>query len=697
MDTTRMVERFLQPKSIAVFGGKQAEEVVRQCLKIGFNGAIWPVHPTKDKVLGLPAYSSAAELPSSPDAAYIAVNREITVDIVAQLAAMGCGGAVCYATGFREAKDTKGPQLEQALLLASQDMPLLGPNCYGLLNYKQGAILWPDQQAGRLVERGVAIITMSSNVAFNLNMQRSGLPVAYSLSLGNKLKFDLHDAIRVFSDVPDVSAVGLFIESITDPMLFEQAAIYAHERGKPVVAIKTGRSEIAQKVAISHTASLAGSDSLIDELFKRAGIARVESLESLVEALKVLHVVGPLGGNRMGVMSTSGGDCSIIADATENSVLSLPALKEKDVEAIAATVNQRVDVANPLDYQMFDWGNESRLIATFSHFAMSGFDILVSLLDFPRLDSCSAEAWNPAKNATIKAAKNSGVPTAIMATFSNNMPEEYAVELIELGVIPLAGTDAGIAGIGAAVNLGAYWSRRSMPALLPNTPLAPDAESLVIYEAEAKRMLSCCGISIPKQVVISVDNGFDVRCLDDLEFPLVVKALGIAHKTDVGAVRLMLRDRHEVELAIEEMRTLSSDFLIEEMVQDVIAELIVGCSRDEQFGPFLVIGSGGILVELLQDSRSLLLPTTRDKIEIELANLKVFTLLNGFRGKGKADINALLDTILAIAAFVEEYAESIMELDINPLLVTDQPHGVVVGDSLMRFNKKGFIREIKNE
>lgn len=681
-----MVGRFLQPKSIAVFGGKQAEEVIRQCLKIGFKGEIWPVHPKKKSVLGLPAFSCATKLPSSPDASYLAVNRELTVDIVGKLATMGAGGAVCYATGFREAKDGKGPKLEQELLEASLDMPLIGPNCYGLLNYRQGAVLWPDQQAGRLVDRGVAIITMSSNVAFNLNMQRNGLPVAYSLSLGNKLKFDLHDAIRIFSEIPEVTAIGLFIESISSPAQLEQAANYARELCTPIVAIKTGRSEIAQKVAISHTASLAGSDSLVEALFEKIGIARLESLEELIEALKVLHVVGPISGNRIGVMSTSGGDCSIIADTVDDTALILPALAQKDIDAIGATVHERVDVANPLDYQMFDWGNEARLSATFTRFAQSGFDLSVSLLDFPRLDCCIADSWLPARNATINAAKESGVATAILATFSNNMPEAYAIELIDLGVIPLAGAEAGIAGIEAAVKIGEYWSTPVMPPLKVNNSPATDTGSLVIDEAEAKKMLSFYGVPIPKQVIVSAVNGFDLQNkLADLTFPLVVKALGVAHKTDVGGVRLMLQNSLEIEQAISEMAGLSSDFLIEEMVQDVIAELLVGCSRDEQFGPYLVIGSGGVLVELLQDSRSLLLPTTREQVEKALTRLQGFPLLQGFRGNAKADIESVIDAILAIATFVEEHAETIMELDINPLLVVDQPQGVIVADALMRF------------
>jgi len=221
-------ERLLNPRTIAVFGGAQAQEVIRQCDLMGFKGEIWPVHPKKTKIQGRPVYRSVAELPGSPDAAYIGVNRHLTIEIVRDLAARDAGGAICYATGFAEAGE-EGLELQRQLLESSASMPLIGPNCYGLLNYLNGAMLWPDQQGGRRVDEGVAIITMSSNVAFNLTMQRRGLPIAYIVSLGNKLKFSLHDAIHIFAQQDKVTAIGLFLETIPDPNAFQEAVDLARE------------------------------------------------------------------------------------------------------------------------------------------------------------------------------------------------------------------------------------------------------------------------------------------------------------------------------------------------------------------------------------------------------------------------------------------------------------------------------------
>jgi acetate---CoA ligase (ADP-forming) len=278
-------QRLLDPRSIAVFGGAQAQEVIRQCDLMGYEGEIWPVHPKKDEIMGRAVYRSVDELPGSPDAAYVGVNRNLTIDIVKGLAALDAGGAISYATGFAEAGE-EGSELTQQLLEASGEMALVGPNCYGLLNYVSGAMLWPDQQGGRRVDSGVAIITMSSNVGFNLTMQRRGLPIAYMVSLGNRIKFDLHDAIKIFAQQERVTAIGLYLETMPDPSTFQQAVDAARELGKPIVAIKTGRSQVAQRVVMSHTASLAGSDVLVSALFERLGVARVDSLEALVEALR---------------------------------------------------------------------------------------------------------------------------------------------------------------------------------------------------------------------------------------------------------------------------------------------------------------------------------------------------------------------------------------------------------------------------
>jgi len=678
-------ERLLKPRSIAVFGGVQAQEVIRQSDRMGYKGEIWPVHPKKTEILGRKVYRSVEDLPASPDAAYVGVNRNLTIDVVRDLAARDAGGAVCYATGFIEAGE-EGSELQKQLLEASGNMPLVGPNCYGILNYLDGAMLWPDQQGGKRVDEGVAIITMSSNVGFNLTMQRRGIPIAYMISLGNKLKVALHDAIHTLARQDRVTALGLYVEAMPDPKVFEEAVNVARELGKPIVAIKCGRSEVAQKIVVSHTASLAGSDVLVSALFERLGVARVDSLEALMEALKVLHVLGPLNGGRIGAMSTSGGDLTLLADAMGPS-LSMPPLSEKVAERLRATIHERMVAANPFDFQMFHWNDEDQMAADFTAFLSEDFDVSLCLLDYPREDICDQSTWGGAERGFARAAQQTDTKGAVLATFSDTISEPVTARLMEQGVASLAGIDAGIAGIQAAVDVGAAWSRPPSPPLLENFGQLQDGSAVVLNEAESKELLARCGVPFPSSRVVR-DAAEAAVAAEELGYPVVVKTLGVAHKTEVGGVKLNLRSADEVSAAVMEMSGLSELYLIEKMVDGVVAELIVGVARDEDFGPYLLVGGGGALVEILKDSASLLLPTTRERVLDSLRQLKCAPLLNGFRGAPAADLNAAADVILAIAGMVEKDPSSIIELDINPLMLLADGQGVVAADALISLNPK---------
>jgi len=675
-------ERLLDPRSIAVFGGAQAQEVIRQSDLMGYEGEIWPVHPKLDEVHGRKVYRSVQELPGSPDAAYVGVNRNLTIDIVRGLAERDAGGAVSYATGFAEAGE-EGSELTQQLLEASGDMVLVGPNCYGLLNYVSGAMLWPDQQGGRRVERGVAIVTMSSNVGFNLTMQRRGLPIAYMVSLGNRLKFDLNDAIRIFAARDDVTAIGLYLETMPDPAGFQEAVEAARELGKPIVALKTGRSQVAQRVVVSHTASLAGSDVLVSALFDRLGVARVDSLEALVEALKLLHVVGPLDGGRIAAMSTSGGDLTLLADALTPG-LTLPPLSEKAADGLRAVVHERVVAANPFDYQMYTWDDADANAEIFGALLADDFDVALCLLDYPRADRCDQSTWSGAEQGFVRAARATGTKGAVMATFSDTVAEPVAERLMEDGVALLAGIETGVAAVKAAADIGTAWRRPpSLPLLV--APGGTHGAVDVLDEAASKALLAENGVPVPAwRVVGGADEA--AAAADELGYPVVVKALGVAHKTEVGGVRLGLHGAAEVADAVSAMAELSGSFLVERMVESAVAEIIVGVARDPQFGPYVVVGGGGILVELMKDSASLLLPVTKEQVLRALDGLRCAPLLDGFRGCPKADVGAAADVVLAVAGMVEKDPSAIAELDINPLMVLAEGRGAVAADALVRLN-----------
>ena len=360
---------------------------------MGYEGEIWPVHPSKSEVEGLPAFASIADLPGSPDAAFIGVNRHLTIDVVKDLRARGCGGAICYASGFLEADETGG-RLQSELIDAAGDMPVLGPNCYGLINYADGALLWPDQQGGRRLatdQGGIAIIAQSSNIAINFSMQARGLPLAFIITVGNQAQTGMSSLALALLDDPRVTTLGLHIEGYDSIEGMEALAQKSRSLGKPVVVFKVGRSQQAQAATLSHTASLAGSQAASNAFLKRCGFGQVYSIPVFLETLKLLHVNGVLNGYRMSSMSCSGGEASIIADTAVDRKVYFPTLDDHQKKPVEDVLGPLVTVSNPLDYHTYCWGNAEVMSAAYSAMVGIGFDMNFLILDFPHRERC--EDW----------------------------------------------------------------------------------------------------------------------------------------------------------------------------------------------------------------------------------------------------------------------------------------------------------------
>lgn len=681
------LDRLLRPRSIAVFGGAQAAAVVEQSLKLGFSGPIWPVHPTKPEVGGVRAYRSLDDLPDAPDAAFVGVNRHLTIDIVRQLAARGAGGAVCFAAGYREAGE-EGVDLQNGLVAAAGGMPIIGPNCYGLINYCEGSLLWPDQHGGvRLAEgeTGVAILTQSSNIAINLTMQRRGLPIAYLLTAGNQAQTGLSEmALGLIGD-ERVSALGLHIEGFDSVAGFERLAAHARQLGKPVVVIKSGRSELARGAALTHTASLSGSDAAADAFLKRLGIARVHSLPAFIETLKLLHVCGPLGGTAISSMSCSGGEAGLMADAAVGRRVRFAGLTAEHRARVQDALGPMVAVSNPLDYNTFVWNREAALAAAFTAFVSDSFDFNLLVLDFPRADRCSDADWQPTVNAFEAALRANRARGAVVASLGENLPEGHARRLVAAGVAPLQGIAEAMDAVEAAAQIGTAW--RSAPPLPVAAIPQAGRSKLTLDEDVAKFRLAAAGLLAPAGRR-AADAGAAVEAARALGFPVAVKALGVAHKSERGAVRLALGDPRAVERAAADLLALGDGLLVERMVEGAVGELLVAVTRDPQFGPVLTIGSGGVLVELLCDSRTLLLPATPEEIESALRSLALFPLLDGYRGRRRADVAAAVRAIADLAELVVRHGNEIVETEINPLIVCGEGEGAFVADALMVVSKE---------
>ncbi len=672
------LSRLFRPSSIAVVGGGDwCASVIAQCLKMGFDGPIWAVHPKRDAVAGVPTVAGLEDLPGVPDATFIGVNRNITIDTVRTLRDMGAGGAVCFASGFREAQAETGDgdSLQEALLEAAGDMPIVGPNCYGFINYLDGALLWPDQHGGQRCTKGVAILTQSSNMAINLTMQTRGLPLAYVATAGNQAQVGASEIGQSLLEDDRVTALGMHIEGIGDLRAFEALAATAQRLGKPIVALKAGRSEQAQKAAVSHTASLAGSDAGARALLQRLGIAQVSSLTELLETLKLLHFAGALPSNRIVSMSCSGGEASLMADTALDYDISFPPLDAAQAAGLRKALGPMVALANPLDYHTFIWTDTDAMTATFS--AILGgaeADMGCIVVDFPREDRCSAAAWDCVIEAAQATTQATGKPLALLATLPDACPESFATRIIDAGCIPMLGMNDALAAISHAAWLGKDRDFAE-PLLLPGA----SHTIRVLSEAEAKAALADHELPVPAaRRAESLSELADAMA--GMPTPVVLKAEGLAHKSDAGGVALNLATVSDVQDAAQAMP--SDTFLIEEMITGGVVEILIGVLRDPAHGFVLTLAAGGVLTEILQDSASVLLPTSEANIMKALNRLRIAPQLHGYRGKPGADLPSIVNAVLAVQSYVTAHAAQLEEVEINPLICT--PTRAVAADALIR-------------
>ena len=368
-------------------------------------------------------------------------------------------------SGFAETGDHA---LQDQLLAAADGMPLMGPNCYGFVNGLARAALWPDEHGTKPIERGIAIISQSGNIACNMTFTRRALPLAAVFTIGNQVDVDMAKMVEFLSADDRITAIGLHVEGLPNVAAFAAACEQARLRGKPVVMLKTGRSEQGAAVAMSHTSSLAGADSLYDALATRYGVARVHSITAFVETLKFLHT-GSLQDARIVSCSCSGGEAALTADMAMGRELSLPDFDDAARSRVRATLNEYVSVSNPLDYHTFIWNQPDKMEATFTAVHSGGYDVGMLILDAPP-PPLNAAAWYVAARAFAKGAVANGARAAVVATLPECMPLDLADELLAMGVSPMFGLDDALTAFELAAQVGKAQGKATASPLLAPTP-----------------------------------------------------------------------------------------------------------------------------------------------------------------------------------------------------------------------------------
>ena len=672
-------ERLLNPRHIAFVGGADAIVAIGEARRRGFTGEYWAVNSNRNDLAGVPCYASVEGLPEAPDAVFMAIPAAAVIPAVEKLSAMGAGGIVCYTAGFKEAGE-EGARLEVALKDAVGDIALIGPNCYGVINYIDNSALWPFAHGGGTPGFGAAIITQSGMFSSDISMSQRSLPLTYMISAGNQAVLGVEDFIEALCEKPEVRAIGVHIEGLQDIPRFERAALKALAHDTPIVALKSGSSAIGAALTVSHTGSLSGANELYQALFERTGVISVTNPAQFLETLKYLCVVGAPKGTRVAGFTCSGGGATMLADHAETIGVTFPAFDDDATCILRDLLPDIATVSNPLDYTTPIWGQPEFTAPIFAR-ALERSDIDVALLvqDYPApdLDDSKIYYQNDA-TAFADAAAANGIPAAICATLPENMDAQTRELLIRIGVAPMQGIHEALNAIAAAGHWHKARARILKAPPLPLNPVPISGTGTLVDEAEGKAWLARAGLGIPPG---RCSNGQQVPDMAmEIGFPVVLKMMGakLAHKTEAGAVALCLKNPAHVATAVAEMRTavaaydadaVTDRFLVEQMADPPLAEFIIGIRRDPQFGFAMTLGSGGILVELVGDAKTILLPTSQKDIHEALISLKATKLLQGFRGKPVADIEALSKAIFEFSEYVARHSDIVCEVEINPLFV----------------------------
>ena len=626
----RNLRRLLKPRHVAVIGGREAETVAGECTRIGYRGPVWPVNPRRESIGGHRCFRNVEDLPEPPDAAFVAVPREAAIDTVARLAAMGAGGAVCHTAGFAEIGG-EGARLEAALVEAADDMALVGPNCYGFINYLDRAALWPFAHGGSSPGYGAAIATQSGMLSSDLTMSRRSVPFAFMASIGNQSVVTLADCVDVFSEFDGVRAIGLHVEEIRDVADFGAAVRKAACAGIPVVALKTGVSEIGASLTAGHTGALSGDDDLYQALFDRLGVIRVATPAQLLETLKFLCVAGVPAGGRIAGLTCSGGAAAMLADHAQIVGLEFPPPSERTAEVLAGRLPHTATVSNPLDYTTPIWGRPERVRPVFDAVLCDPRDVALIVQDYPLagLDE-SKDSYLADARTFIAATREAGVPAAVCSTLPENIDRETREMLIAEGVAPMQGIREALDAIAGAVWHG-QWRQRirgearaagteagAAPPIGAGCAFGTEAEAGNRVEADAgaatgagvgvragagaeaeagagaavrlagtgsvvtsvdehraKRWLHGVGIPVPAGCVTGARGAPEAAA--SIGFPVAVKLVNehLPHKTEAGAVVLGISSPAEVEAAVARIRAGVRRFDVDAPVDRFLVERMV--------------------------------------------------------------------------------------------------------------------------
>ena len=678
------LKKLFRPKSLAVVGGYWTDFVIQGNRKLGFKGPIWHINPTRTSNKKNKYYKNIKDLPGVPDCVYIAVSRDLTVNIIKDFASLRTGGAVCLASRFSETNSKEGLLKTKQLIKNAGSMPFLGPNCYGFINYLDKVSVWSDQIAGNPSKNGIALICQSGTIGNTISFNQRSLSIGYIISVGNQTCVSIEDSIEYVLNDKRVTAIGIYAESFNNIELFYKVLEKAKNKNIPVAIVKVGRSKIASETIMSHTGSLSGKEDIYDAIFKQLGATRCNTLAELCETLKLFHTIGVLKGNKIAIMGPSGGDMAMAGDKSEGLAINYSPIPKKIVKNLEKVNHKGVIISNPFDLQTYNWNDPKSLRKTFDLMFKANFDLIGLMLDFPNVEDCDITEWEDIVDEYILSAKLKKKRAAIIASLPETLPKHIRDKCLKSGIVPLQGLKESLYAIHCSILTGQAWSKFNLLKVFKSNNKIRSLKK-TYSEYQSKKILRGYGIGIPKSILSNIKQA--VADSKKIGFPLVMKINSnqILHKTEIKGVFTNINSETEIKKSLKHLSKLGNEILIEKMIQDQVTEMIIGIKIDDQFGPVIIVGAGGIYTELMNDSVTLLLPLKKSIILKAINDLKISKLLKGLRGKPEGDIQAIVQVIMKLGIFAEKNASRLIEVDINPLIVRPKGKGVIAADALIHY------------
>jgi acyl-CoA synthetase (NDP forming) len=703
--TPARLAEFFAPRSLAVVGASDTSGWARFLLAsagaAGFEGPLIPVHPVHATVFGRPAVRSLRELPEPVDLAFIMAPLEAVEDVLDDAGAAGVRAAVVLASGYREVGED-GQALQDRLVAraAKHGITVLGPNCLGFLNAHARVAPFALTIPVPLLPGPVGIALQSGALASVLLSfaKAHAIGVSTLASLGNEAMISTTDVISYLVDDERTKVIALFLEQIGDPAAFASAAARAERAGKPIVALKVGSSQAGSAAALAHTGSVAGDDAVVDAALRQLNVVRVSSIEELLSTAAMLGYSRWPAGRRMGAVTTSGGACDLIADRAAGLGIELPPFSPPVAAAIEPLLPPFAEVRNPLDVTGYFLANRRTAALTPVDAALDeaaadpGLDfVLYSGVSLPDGQPDDATAGVLEERVAWLAERIAAAPIPVIPISSTCVSlSEYSRTLLgRHGVHVLGGIDLGVQAVGNALRWlegrgrAATWvstsppwatgeagppaarTKASTPAPWPTGAWAEAAGRNLLMEFEVPL--------VPLELVNSADEA--VRAARSVGFPVAVKISSalIAHKSELGAVALGLRDEAEVARAYERVLAAAGDTPVDGVTVSAMrgggVELLAGVTVDQSFGPVLAVGLGGVWVEVLRDVSLRVLPVDGGEVLRMLAELRGIELLRGARGQVAADLDKLAGVIAAVGEAALSLGSSLRSLEVNPLWV----------------------------